>query len=68
MFDRNDLEELERAWVLPADATPLQRALAYTPHCAAAGRYQNRIIADLCRALGILPPWAQTKGDASNPR
>ncbi len=68
MFEREELAELERAYSLPSDATPLQRALAFTPHCAAAGRYQNAIIAKLCREAGIPPPWAQPKGDTSNPR
>jgi hypothetical protein len=48
-------------WLLPADATPLERALAYEPGCAAAGRYQNVVIAKLCRELGIDPPWAQNR-------
>ena len=50
-------DELENAWALPSDADALMRALAYRPRCSAAGRHQNRVIADLCRALGIPPPW-----------
>ena len=56
----NDLERLERQWLLPSDATPLQRALAYRPFCAPAAQHRNKVIADLCRELGIPPPW-QTK-------
>jgi hypothetical protein len=48
-------------WLLPADATRLERALAYEPACAAAGRYQNAVIAKLCRELGIDPPWRQNR-------
>ena len=56
MIDEND--RLERAWALPSDATPLMRALAYRPFCAPAAIHRNKVIADLCRELGILPPWA----------
>lgn len=52
-------DQLERAWTLPSDATPLQRALAYVPQCAAAGRHKNVVIAKLCRELGIRPPWSR---------
>jgi hypothetical protein len=53
-----ELAELERAWALPYDATPLMRALAYRPRCAAAGRHRNALVAKLCKELGIRPPWS----------
>jgi hypothetical protein len=41
------INELERAWALPSEATPLQLALAYVPRCAAAGRHKNQVLTDL---------------------
>src|SRR5687768_15116943 len=52
-----DLERLERAWALPCDASPLQRALAYRPQCGAAWQYRNRVVAILCREQGLPLPW-----------
>jgi hypothetical protein len=48
---------LERMWLLPADASPLERVLAYEPACVEGGRQQNYCIAALCRELGLRPPW-----------
>ena len=59
-FMSPELERLERQWLLPSDATPLQRALAYRPFCAPAAIHRHKVIADLCRELDIPPPW-QTK-------
>jgi hypothetical protein len=55
-----ELRRIERMWLLPTDATPLERVLAYEPRCFEAGRQQNRRIAELCRELGLRPPWAST--------
>ena len=53
-----DLDLLERAWALPSNATPLQRALAYRPSCGPAWIHCNSVIAKLCRELGMRPPWS----------
>jgi hypothetical protein len=47
---------LERMWLLPTDASPLERALAYEPACFEAGRQRDKRIAALCRELGLRPP------------
>lgn len=52
-----ELRRLERMWLLPADASPLERVLAYEPACFEGGRQQNYRIAALCRELGLQPPW-----------
>jgi hypothetical protein len=53
-------DELERLYLLPSDATPLQRALAYRPHqCGEAWRHRNRVIVKLCREQGLPLPWSQ---------
>src|SRR5207245_5774321 len=59
---------LERMWLLPADATPLERVLAYEPACFEGGRQQNYRIAVLCRELGLRPPWSLHLPEAKWPQ
>ena len=60
MAPESELELLERVWALPSDATPLERAIAFRPFNAPSAIHRHKVIANLCRELGIPPPW-QTK-------
>ena len=54
----HERRRLERIWLRPADATPLERVLAYEPACFEACGQKDHRIAVLCRELGLRPPWA----------
>jgi hypothetical protein len=55
-----ELRRIERMWLLPADASPLERVLAYEPACPEGGRQKNYRIVALCRELGLRLPWASS--------
>ena len=57
-------DELERAWALPSEATPLERLLAFRPKSGPGWRHRNFLIHKLCREQGLPLPWEdQQPGD-----
>ena len=60
-------DELERAWALPSDATPLQRLLAYAPKTGAGWRHWHYLVYRLCREQGLPLPWKDQRPGNGNP-
>jgi hypothetical protein len=52
-------DELERAWALPSDATPLQRLLAFTPKTGPGWVHWHRLVRKLCEEKGLPLPWTK---------
>jgi hypothetical protein len=59
-------DDLERAWGLPSDATPLQRLLAFRPKTGPGWQHWHYLVRRLCREQGLSLPWADPPG-AGNP-
>jgi hypothetical protein len=53
MLGPDDLEDLERAWALPSDATPLERLLAYQPLTGAGQRHKTMLVTRWGRSVGL---------------
>jgi hypothetical protein len=55
-------EELDRAWTLPSDATPLQRLLAFRPKTGSGWQHWRHLVRKLCAERGLPVPWRDHPG------
>jgi hypothetical protein len=53
MLGPDDLEDLERAWALPSDATRIERLLAYQPLTGAGQRHRTMLVTRRGRDAGL---------------